>query len=345
MSVVDAHSHLFPPSWQAGTRMPDAVFDLDHVFARQAEAGIETTVLSDSHIWFGPRDLGDIASAREYNDFVAGLAAAYPGRLAGLGSVTPWRGDEHLVEAERALRTLGLCGLAMPTSDRGRYLDEVPADFWALVVDLGAPVFLHPGRDVLAAELTTAYRLGELCGRPLDMTVTLARFLFSGGLLRHPDLELLCAHAGGAITALADRLDFGHELRDDASFGPWGPVRLPDPPSAYVARLHLDTVTFGVRPLRLALETVGASRLCFGTDGPPLPDTGEPAPSAGGGAGPWRRAASPPCWAATPAGCSVSRHRPQPPRRTACRSTTLRTRRTRSPRRPGCSTCSATSWG
>jgi aminocarboxymuconate-semialdehyde decarboxylase len=269
--TVDAHSHMFPPAWRPGTRMPDALFDLDRVFARQVEAGIEVTVLSDSHIWFGDRDVGDIASVAGYNDFLAGLIAANPDRLAGLASVNPWRGAAHLTEAERAVRELGLSGLAMPTSDRGRYLDDVPDEFWSLVVELGVPVFLHPGRDVLSAELTTAYRLGELCGRPLDMTVTLARFLLDGGLQRHPDLQLLCAHAGGAIAALADRLDFGHELRDDPAFGTWGATRLPEPPSAYVARLHLDTVTFGIRPLRLALETVGASRLYFGTDGPPLP--------------------------------------------------------------------------
>ena len=70
---------------------------------------------------------------------------------------------------------------------------------------------------------------------------------------------------------IADRLDFGHELRDYAPLGPWGEVRLPIPPSEYVKRLHLDTVTFGSRPLRLALDTVGARHMCFGTDCPPVP--------------------------------------------------------------------------
>jgi aminocarboxymuconate-semialdehyde decarboxylase len=269
--IVDAHSHLFPRAWQAGTRMPDAIFDVDRVLDRQAEAGIDVTMLSDSHIWFGERDLGDIASAREYNDFLAELVATRGGRLAGLASVTPWRGPAHLAEAERAVRELGLAGVAMATSDRGRYLDDVPDEFWSTVTELGVPVFLHPGRDVLAVDLTASYRLGELCGRPMDMTLTLARFVLAGGMRRHPGLSLLCAHAGGAITALADRLDFGHELRANPAFGPWGEVELPEPPSTYVARLHLDTVTFGVRPLRLAWQTVGTRQLYYGTDGPPLP--------------------------------------------------------------------------
>ncbi len=70
---------------------------------------------------------------------------------------------------------------------------------------------------------------------------------------------------------IAHRLDFGHELRDYKPLGPWGEVRLERPPSEYVRRLHLDTVTFGVAPLRLALETVGSDRVVFGTDGPPVP--------------------------------------------------------------------------
>jgi aminocarboxymuconate-semialdehyde decarboxylase len=271
MTIVDAHSHLFPPAWRQGTRMPPAIFDLDLIFQRQDQAGLSMTVLSDSHIWFGERDLGDIASAREYNDFAADVVRTHPGRLAALASTMPWRGPAHLAEAERAIRELGLAGLAIPTSDRGQYADDIPDEFWSMAEDLHVPVFMHPGRDVLSPDLMDIYRLGELCGRPMDMTVTLARLILTGGMQRHRDLALLCAHAGGAICMIADRLDFGHELRGYSALGPWGAVELDQPPSEYVSSLHLDTVTFGVRPLRLALETVGAHRLHFGTDGPPLP--------------------------------------------------------------------------
>jgi aminocarboxymuconate-semialdehyde decarboxylase len=99
----------------------------------------------------------------------------------------------------------------------------------------------------------------------------LSRFILWGVFERFPDLRLLCAHAGGAICAIADRLDFGHELRDYAPLGPWGEVSLSEAPSAFVQRLNLDTVTYGVRALRLALETVGPGRLCFGSDNPPVP--------------------------------------------------------------------------
>jgi aminocarboxymuconate-semialdehyde decarboxylase len=82
---------------------------------------------------------------------------------------------------------------------------------------------------------------------------------------------VLCSHAGGGICAIADRLDFGHELRGYAPLGPWGEVELPEPPSAYVRRLYLDTVTYGTALLRLALERVGVDRVVYGSDNPPVP--------------------------------------------------------------------------
>ena len=269
--VVDAHSHLFPPHWAPHGRMPPDMFDAQALLDVHGAAGVTTAVISDPHIWYGDLDPSDIARTREYNDFAADLVRAHPGRLAALGSATPWRGDDHVREAERAVRELGLAGLAVPTSDGGRYLDSVPEAFWELVAGLGVPVFIHPGGSVVGNELMQMYRLGEVCGRPLDTTVTLARFILTGAAERHPGVRLLCAHAGGAICTIADRLDFGHELRGYAPLGPWGEVELPEPPSAYVARLHLDTVTYGTAALVPALARVGHEQVVYGSDRPPVP--------------------------------------------------------------------------
>jgi aminocarboxymuconate-semialdehyde decarboxylase len=268
---VDAHSHLFPLAWKPSGRMPDEMFDVQGLLERQAAADIATTVVSDPHIWYGDLDPSDIVRTREYNDFAAELARDHAPHLAALGSVTPWRGEEQVAEAERAVSELGVKGLALPTSDSGRYLDEIPQAFWELAEALDVAVFVHPGGTVVGQELMAMYRLGEVCGRPLDTTLTLARLILTGGLERHRGVRMLCAHAGGAICTIADRLDFGHELRGYAPLGPWGDVELPEPPSAYVARLHLDTVTYGTAALRPALERVGPERVVFGSDRPPVP--------------------------------------------------------------------------
>lgn len=269
--VVDAHSHLFPHVWASSGRMPEDMFDVDALLERQTAAGVATSIVSDPHIWYGDLDPSDIARTREYNDFAAELGHAHAPQLVALGSVTPWRGQDHVDEAERAISELGLRGLALPTSDQGRYLDEIPHAFWELVEGLGVPVFIHPGGSVIGQELMAMYRLGEICGRPLDTTVTLARFILTGAMERHRAVRMLCAHAGGAICTVADRLDFGHELREYAPLGPWGDVELPEPPSTYVSRLYLDTVTYGTAALRPALERVGPERIIYGSDRPPVP--------------------------------------------------------------------------
>lgn len=269
--VVDCHSHLFPRAWQPEGRMPSDLFDPNQLLDDQDAAGVGLSIISDPHIWYGDIDINDISRCRAYNDFAAETARKHPGRLAGLGTVVPWRGAEHLAEAERALTQLDLSGLAIATSDRGQLLDAVPDEFFSMAEDLGVAIFLHPGGTVIGQEHMEPYRLGEVCGRPLDMTITLARLILTGALERHPRLKLLCAHAGGGICMIAPRLDFGHELRDYAPLGPWGPHRLAEPPSRSVSQLHLDTVAYGVEPLRLALATVGPQRLCFGSDHPPVP--------------------------------------------------------------------------
>lgn len=269
--IIDAHVHLFPQDWQPLGRMPADMFDIERQLERMDAASVDLSIVSDPHIWYGDLDLGDVQNARRYNDFVAELVHQHPDRFAGLASISPWRGPEHLVEATRSIDELGLVGFAIPTSDRGQYLDSIPDEFFELMADRGIATFVHPSGQTVGQELMESYRLGEVCGRPLDMTLTLSRFVLTGAAERHDGAQLLCAHAGGGITTIADRLDFGHELRNYAPLGPWGDVELPIPPSEYVKRLHLDTVTFGARPLRLALDTVGARRICFGTDCPPVP--------------------------------------------------------------------------
>ena len=269
--IVDAHSHLFPTHWASHGRMPVDMFDAAGLLERQEAAGITTTIVSDPHIWYGDLDPGDITRTREYNNFAADLANEHPGRISALGTVNPYRGEEHVREAERAVTELGLAGLALATSDGGRYLDRIPQSFWELVTALDVPLFVHPGGSVVGQELMDMYRLGEVCGRPLDTTVTLARFILTGTFEQFPHVRMLCAHAGGAICTIADRLDFGHELRDYAPLGPWGEVELREPPSAHVARLYLDTVTYGTAALRPAGGRGGPQRRVVGGDRPPVP--------------------------------------------------------------------------
>ena len=76
---------------------------------------------------------------------------------------------------------------------------------------------------------------------------------------------------GGALSVLPGRLDFGYELRWDDTFGPWEPDVLPEPPSAYINRLYLDTMSFHTPAVMCAVGTVGVDHVVFGSDHPPVP--------------------------------------------------------------------------
>ena len=93
VTIIDTHAHLFPTAWQSLGRMPPDMFDVERQLERMESGGVETCVISDPHIWYGDLDLGDIAQARVYNDFVANLARDHRGTFLGLATVDPvaWR--------------------------------------------------------------------------------------------------------------------------------------------------------------------------------------------------------------------------------------------------------------
>jgi aminocarboxymuconate-semialdehyde decarboxylase len=70
------------------------------------------------------------------------------------------------------------------------------------------------------------------------------------------------AHTGGATILLFERLDNGYRLFPDCR------KYISKLPSEYGKRLFYDTCAFGEPALMLALGSVGASQLLFGTDDP-----------------------------------------------------------------------------
>ncbi len=268
--VVDCHSHLIPPSWYQEST-PRSTIDLDALFAQQDEAGVNITVFGNNWIRT-PLGRTRLDAVKEFNAFAAELTARYPQRLLGLASTVPFEGDAYLAEVERAVCQDGLKGIMINTSVDGEYLDSRRADpFWELVTRLDVPIFVHPPRETIGHEKMEMYRLPEMLGRPFDTALTIARMILTGVLERHPTLNLICAHVGGAISLLPGRLNFGYELRHDPTFGPWEPDVLTKPPSDYIAQLYLDTMSFHTPAIMCAVGTVGVDHVVYGSDYPPVP--------------------------------------------------------------------------
>ena len=268
--IIDCHSHLAPKSWY-NPKSPQAIFDIARVLEEQEKAEVDLTVFGNNWIRT-PQGRDPLDVCKEFNEFAAQVTADHPGRLLGLVCSVPFGGDAMLRETEFAVRGFGLKGIMVNSSVDGEYLDSPRAQpFFELVTDLDVPLFVHPPRVTIGAEKMEIFRLAEMVGRPFDTTLSLTRFILTGGLERFPRLRIVCAHIGGALPMLPGRLDFGYELREDKSFGPWEPDVLTRPPSTYIRQLYFDTMGFHPAAIKCAVETVGADHVVFGSDFPPVP--------------------------------------------------------------------------
>ena len=170
------------------------------------------------------------------------------------------------------MRQYGLKGIMVNSSVDGEYLDSPRAvPFFELVSSLDVPLFVHPPKFTIGNEKMEIFRLPEMLGRPFDTTLSVTRFILTGGLEKFPKLKMVCAHVGGALPMLPGRLGFGYELRKDASFGPWEPDVLTRPPASYIEQLYFDTVSLHPPAVLCAVQTIGVDHVLFGSDFPPVP--------------------------------------------------------------------------
>jgi aminocarboxymuconate-semialdehyde decarboxylase len=277
--IVDAHSHIVPPGQETmpdlGGRQPQAYMrDVDRLFRLQDEGGVDRTVLSiPTLVEHSLKESPEAAleAIRRCHDYYAELVARHPQRLAALATTWPQGGDPFLREFERAVRDLGLRGVLVNPRYGDQYLDDPAADdFLALACALDVPVYVHPPGVTFIREHLPRYRLMEAIGRPVETAVGLARLILYGVLDRHPTLQVVGAHVGGALTSVFGRLEYSFELRDTAQYE-WAPPRIERPPSEYARRMWADTVTFWGPALRAAVDTFGVEHMLLGSDTPPLP--------------------------------------------------------------------------
>jgi len=245
----------------------------DRMLAAHDANGVTHALVSDSFFMEAAAEALPTWSttdhARLFNDELARLVARHPRRLFGLGCVDPFGGDDAARELERMTRQLGFAGALVAPSDGHRYLDDpAAASLLAAAAELGCPLFVHPTRDLPAAEHYTEFVLALSVGRPAQTAVCAARLIFTGALDRQPGLRLLLAHGGGVLPYVAGRLD--------ATWMAYRPERwagvdvLTAPPATYLRRFYCDSNTWSTAALRLLMETLGADRVVVGNDQPPV---------------------------------------------------------------------------
>jgi aminocarboxymuconate-semialdehyde decarboxylase len=290
--VIDAHAHVIVPEvfrevapeepwrprvWRAdgrqafevgGREVRSAVrewTDLERILADQDAAGTDVVVLSPLVLLLGydaDPDEG-LRRCRIQNGGLAHLVRAGGGRVAALGAV-PLQDPALAADELRALMADGtLRGVEIAASVNGRFLgDDMFEPFWSAAEETGALVFIHPTTRGFDAPVFGEHYLWNTVGNPLETTVAAAHLVLTGTMERHPGLQVLLAHGGGAILALRGRLRHAH------SFQPQARSRLRESPEESLRRFLYDTVVHDETLLRELVATVGADRVLCGSDHP-----------------------------------------------------------------------------
>ena len=230
--VVDIHAHVVIPGF--GAEPPSAAVrefsDLPRILEEQDRAGVDVVVLCP---WVKLLD----REPERQNEALAGLVGD---RVACLGTV-PLERPELLAELARDGR---LAGVEVAASVDGDYLGaDRFRPFWAAAEELGLVVFVHPTTSGLGIDVLEAHYLWNTIGNPTETTVTAAHLVMQGVMDDHPDLKIVLAHGGGAITALRGRLQHAQ------TFKPPGRDVL-----AAIRRFYFDTVVFDAGVLRALVE-------------------------------------------------------------------------------------------
>lgn len=290
MRTVDTHFHWFPRShfefmvnraeyprtervgdgyryyYNDGRRflpLPAVWFDLEAgLTAADAATGPDTAVLCTTGVLSGLLDqlptVEAVDAATAYNEEMAKAQRTHRGRFFGTAAVSLRDTEQALAMLDHAIGELDLRAVNLPPVTAEETIDATRLDpFYARVAELGVPLIVHPTDLVFGEHLSDhGDALQRTIGRLLDSSVTVLRLIFAGIIERYPELKIIQTHGGGLLPYQAGRVD--KNARQP----------LPYPPSTYLKRTFVDTVTPQALTVRTALEFYGPHNVLYGTDYP-----------------------------------------------------------------------------
>ncbi|HVF09906.1 MAG TPA: amidohydrolase family protein [Abditibacteriaceae bacterium] len=230
----------------------------------------------------GPDATPDLA--RLANDAMAAMVAEHPARFPGfVASVAMNNMEPALVEAERAITTLGACGVQIFTNINGRPLDEPEfSPLFDLMAQLDRPMWLHPARGMnvpdYATEKVSRFELWWALGWPYETSVAMARLVFAGIFEKWPHLKIITHHMGGMIPMMEGRLSPGLDAlgtRTPPEYSEAVSTPLAEHPLDAFRRFYADTASFGSRAaIECGLAFFGLEKMLFASDMPFGPEGG-----------------------------------------------------------------------
>jgi aminocarboxymuconate-semialdehyde decarboxylase len=272
--IIDWHAHVYPPElarerhWGGITPLT-----IENLLEAHEKAGIERCVVSNTiHYLKDKSDAESLEFLQRWNEYGAEIQQKYRDRIIVFTSTLPCGGKPFLQELEKGISQYGLNGVLINSSHHHAYPDDDAArPFFEMVESLSIPMMMHAPSVGYGEERMRDYRLASSVGRPFDECLSIARLIVRGVFERHPKLKFVGCHLGGGICDVIGRMDYAYELGDRASgLGPYEPMLITKKPSEYLKQLNMDTVCYHPPALACAYQTVGAKKLLFGSDAPPL---------------------------------------------------------------------------
>jgi aminocarboxymuconate-semialdehyde decarboxylase len=286
VTVVDVHTHVIPrfvieeaagpgvfgvreeDGWLVhpeGLRypLPAEFFDPAAKLRQMDELRVDISVLSAAPTLFFydvPADEA-VAFARRSNDAVAELVGAEE-RLFGFATLPLQEPEAAAAELQRAVHELDLRGAQIGTNRGTTPLDSPELEPVLAAADrLGVPLLIHPYYVGPKPMLEEFYFTNSI-GNPLDTCVAAARLVHTGTLDRHPGLKIILVHGGGFMPYQLGRLDHSFTVRAEPK------AKIDRPPSDYLDRFWMDTITHSDHSLEFLVSLIGTARIVLGTDLP-----------------------------------------------------------------------------
>jgi aminocarboxymuconate-semialdehyde decarboxylase len=238
--------------------------DIETILAEQDKAGVDVVVLTPwSSLFRYDADLEASVQANHIqNDALARLVAEHGSRVAALGTVPLQDSQAAVAELKRAVNELGLLGVEIGTNINGVYLgDSQFRPFWAAAEELGAFIEIHPVSG-LGGSAKKDYYLWNAYANPAETALTAAHMIMSGLLEEHPNLKICLFHGGGHLPYQIGRLDRAYEIRPEAR------QKISAPPSTYLKKFYIDTITHSGPALSYLIDLVGGEQVMMGSDYP-----------------------------------------------------------------------------
>ena len=282
---IDVHHHVLPEFYKDSQRavgisgtayrgFPD--WTPEKSLALMETTNTTTSILSFTSpgIFFGDIDVTRNLASR-CNDYLAKLAADYPGKFGGFAFLPLPDIDASLREIDRVLDELKLDGITLLTSVDERYIGH--PDFEPIYEELNhrkAVTFIHPcyppGTEAQGWNIPRM-----IIDYPFETTRVATNLIFNGVMERLPDIRFILSHSGGALPFLAHRITIFDRQTPFQEKYPKGALH-------YIKQFYFDTALSGDTAALDCLASIAhPDRILFASDYPYISETAAEVETAG----------------------------------------------------------------